>query len=866
MLLISCGVSKNNFIARKYHNTTTYFNYYYNGELKWQEGVDQINAAYRVPPEGYIDVMYSGSEADAQTYADNFEQAIEKAEIALQKHNQKDNRWFDQCRFLIGRSWYYKRSYILAIKNFEYVIETWPKSKIIPDVYLWLVKTHYMDGNNTMALKILEQNLNKMELSNRQKGEKALIQAQVLLDEMLYDEAVRVLNKNKKNIKGKNNRARVYYLMGQIYADQGSYSKAFEAYKRVTHINTDYELIFNAKINIARLMIAETGGSGESAKLNRFLKKMLRDEKNLDYKDQIYYEMAMLYLEQNNLPRAIDHLTYAIKANTTNQRQKALSYYKIGQIYFYDLKNFTRAEAYFDSASTAITKDAPEYAEISSISKTLKEYVGYVNTIHDQDSLLALSRLSDDQLARRVDKILEEKKKREEEEEAAQLEALSQLNDPNLFNNLNNNSSRRGGFYFDNPELVSNGKLEFEQRWGTRKNEDNWRRKNKQNAFANEEADPTDTTSVSEAEIEKYGSAEKARMIKNVPRTEVEISDANDKVMVSLFGLAQVYENKLMILDSAIANYKKLVRRYPSDEYTLKSKYALYKIYHDKLQDELTAAEYENQICTAYPNSRYCVMIKTGVMAGESDAQFEDFQSAYGALLTTFNEKDYETCTTFGNFIAMQYPAQPGLAEVHFIRGKAFGFMGQRDSLKSTYEYVKRNFPESDVIPEVDRTLSFLNGTASVNAGGDDPDPESPSNEVAENDPRFKGFTDERKPHEKVYIVMLVDKAKLKSNELQQKLNEFNAQSYQEKRLNVSVFLYKGQYHLPYISQFDNERDAMGYIGNAMREPGIGELFTSPEEKMVFITPQNFRTAYGKKRFEDYFIYYENVVLKALDK
>lgn len=864
MLLISCGVKRNNFVAKKYHSTTTYFNYYYNGELKWQEGVDQINAAYRVPPEGYIDVMYSGTESDAQTYADNFEQAIEKAEIALQKHNQKENKWFDRCRFLIGRSWYYKRNYILAIKNFEHVIETWPDSKVIPDVYLWMVKTHYMDGNNTMALKILEENLNKMDLSKRQKGEKALIQAQVLLDELLYDEVVRILNKNKKNIKGKNNRARVYYLMGQIYGDQGSYSKAFEAFKKVTKINTDYELIFNAKINIARLMIAEQGGSGESAKLTRFLKKMLRDEKNLDYKDRIYYEMAMLYLEQQNLPQAIDHLKSSIAANTNNQRQKALSYYKVGQIYFYDLKDFTKAEAYFDSASTAITKDAPEYAEISSISKTLKEYIGYVNTIHDQDSLLALSRLSDDALAKRVDKIIEAEKKREEEAQAAQLEELNRLNDPNLFNNLNDNRGRKSGFYFDSPDLVSNGKIEFQQVWGNRKNEDNWRRKNKTSTFASNEEEVGDTVALSDEDIEKYGSAQKARMIKNVPRTPEDIANSNQMVMEALYGLGQVYENKLGILDSAIANYKKLVRRYPEDEFALKTKYALYKIYNDKVKDELAAAEYENQICTSFPNSRYCVMIKTGTMAAESDAQFEDFQGAYTALLSTYNGKDYETCTSFGNFIAMQYPTQAGLAEVHFIRGKSFGFLGNKDSLRSVYSYIKRNYPESDVIPEVNRTLAFLDGKIVDPAkGGTD---EEDSNDVNANDARFKGFTAERKPHEKVYIVMLVDKSKLKSNELQQKLNDFNRKYYQEKRLNVSVFLYKSKYHLPYISQFNDEQEALSFITNAVKEPGIGDLFTSPAEKMVFITPQNFRTAYGKKRFEDYFLYYENVVLKSLDK
>lgn len=865
-LLTSCGVKRNNFVAKKFHNTTTYFNYYYNGELRWQEGVDQINAAYRIPPEGYVEVVYSGTESDAKSFANNFEQAIEKAEIALQKHDQKDNHWLDNCRFLIGRSWYYKRNYFLAIKNFEYIIQTWPDSKIIPDVYLWLVKTHYMDGNNTMALKLIEENLNKMELSKRQKGEKALIQAQVLLDVGEYDEVVRVLNRHKKNIKGKNNRARVYYLTGQIYSDQGNYPKAYEAFKKVTKINTDYELIFNAKLNIARNFIASDGESEGTSKLLRYLKKMLRDDKNYDYQDQIYYEMAMVYYKQNSYAQAIDNLKSSIQVNTENQRQKAISYYKTGQIYFYDLKDFTQAQLYFDSASTSINQDAPEYAEISAISNTLKEYIGYVNTIATNDSLLELSGLSDSQLEARVDKLLEEKKKREEEEAEAALAELNRLNDPNLFNNINS-SKGKSAFYFDEPDQVNSGRIAFQQTWGNRRNEDNWRRKNKQIIAQQEETDSDTAGGVTTADIEKYGSAEKARMIRNVPKDDEEIEKLHQEVASAIYGLGQVYENKLFILDSAVHNYKRLIRRYPENEFALKGRYALYRLYKDKYEMPGKATEVENEICGKYPESRYCRMIKTGEIISEDDPNFESFMSAYNALFTTYQNKDYNSTVTFSSFITNQYPGAAGLAEVYYIKGKSYGYIGEKDSLKSAYEFIKLNYPEADVTPEVLRTLAYLNGEdPNANQTTNEGTPLPNSNDFfSEDNFRYKGFSEKRKPQEKLFVIMLVGKDKIKSNELQQRMNDFNKKYYQEKRLNVSVFLYKNQYHLPYISQFQNENDALEYITSAVKDSEIGEMLQGENEKMVFITPGNFRVAYGKKRFEDYFLFYENVVLKSLD-
>lgn len=865
VLITSCGVKRNNFIAKKYHNTTTFFNYYYNGELVWNEGVKQINAAYRVPAEGYIPVWWAGTEEDSKTYADNFEKAIEKAEIALQKHNQKDNKWIDNCRFLIGRSWFYKRNYILAIKNFEYVIKTYPDSKVIPDVYLWMVKTYYMDGNNSQALKMLDEQIPKLKLKKRQKGELALIRAQVHLDEGNHPEVIRTLNANKKFIKGKTNRARVHYLLGQLFADQGSFAKAYDNFKRVTKINTDYELIFNAKINIAKLFIREQSETDQAKKLRRFLKKMLRDEKNLDYKDRVYYEMAMLDLKLEDRDGAIENLKNSIAFNTNNQRQKALSYYKIGQIYFYDLQDFTNAQAYFDSASTAITRDAPEYREISTISKTLKEYIQYVNTIQLQDSLLELSYLSDAELEREVDRIIADQKAREEAKREKELEELNRLNDPNLFNQFGENKSKRGsGFYFDQQDLVSSGKVEFERFWGRRKNEDNWRRKNKQIQIQEETQEIA--IDVSDEDLEKYGSKEKALMVKMVPRTAEDKAEAHQKVIEALYGLGQVYDNKLNIEDSAITTYNKLIRRYPDSEYSLKARYALFKMYKEK-GDEVKADEYKLAICGKYPDSRYCKYCRNENVEDETDEQFEEFMSAYKALLETFNNKDWGTCITFSEFITTRF-ANTGddLAEVYYIRGNAFGQIGAKDSLRAIYTRVRTDYPDADVTPVVIRTLNKMDGVSestgkpTASNGNDDNNAE-----IDTNDPRYRGFTMQRKPHEKFYVVMLIKKEKLKSNELQVKLNDFNKKYYQEKRLNVSIFLYKNVYHMPYVSQFDREQDALDFIKTAAKEPEINDLFNSQDEKMVFISPSNFRTAYGKKRFEDYFLYYENVVLKSLD-
>jgi tetratricopeptide (TPR) repeat protein len=853
----SCGVRRNNIVSKSFHNTTSFFNYHYNASLKVKEGVQKINAAYRVPPEGFIPVWFAGSETDAKTNATVFENAIEICEIALQKHNQKQNKWIDNFRFIIGKAWFYKRNYILAINNFEWVIKTYPESKLLPQVYMWMVKTYYMDDNASQATKILEENLKRADLSKRQLGELSLITAQLQLDQQKYDEVLRTLNANQKYIKGANNRARVAYLLGQIYQSQGQFTKAYDNFQAVTKINTDYELIFNAKLNMAKLLIADDKGVADASKLMRVLKKMLRDEKNVDYKDRIYYEMAMLDYKNKDLKGTINYLTQSIAVNTNNQRQKALSYYKVGQIYFYDMKDFTHAQAYFDSASAAINKDAPEYREISTISATLKEYVGFINTIDLQDSLLNLAKLSDKALEAYVDKYLEGEAKRRKEDEEKQMEELK-LTNTNVDNQFGENQKRGGSeFYFDSPDQVNAGKIKFEQLWGNRKNEDNWRRKNKTSLSMQGEEEVA-TVSVSEEEIKKYGSAEKARMIKNVPHTEDEKAVANQKVVEAMYGLAQVYHNKLKLLDSATVVYSRLVNRFPDTEFTLKSRYALFSIYKDLKKDELADAQ-KRKICGDAPTSRYCKYCNNETFVDESKQSMESFAGAYKALLETYQKKDWSTCLDFTNFIIQMFPEDEGLAEVYMIRGKSFGSIGQKDSLISVYTYARTNFPDADVIPEVNRTLALLSG-GTVEA----PNPGGKPKPGTINDPRFQGFEADRKPHEKVYVVFMIKSEKIASNALQQKLNDFDTQFYSEKRLNVSVFLYQNKYHLPYISQFDSEDDALAYVEAVQDDPSMSNLFGDPGEGGVFISPNNFRTAYGKKRMEDYFEYYNQVLLPAM--
>lgn len=834
----------------------------YNGEVSWQEGVLAVNTSFKVPSEGFIPVLYYGTEEDVKSSEQNFDLAIEKCEVILVKH--PNSKYVKNARFLIGRSLFYKRKFFLAIQNFEWVIKEYPDAKILPDCYIWLARTYYYNDRPTTAIKLIDEKIKKMDLTKKQKGELALLQATIELDNGEYDMATKILERNIRNQRGRLNRARVHFLLAQLYMKQGKMQRALAHFKKVTKINTDYELIFNAKLLAIRMEVGDGEGAEAKAKMQRALKRMLRDEKNMDYKDQIYYELALIDFKDDDLEAALKNLQLSVNVSTMNSRQKALSYYKAGQIYFYNMKEFALAQAKFDSAASTIDESAPEYKEIVTIGKTLGEYVDLVNTIQYQDSMLWLAGMSHNNLTRQIEKVIQEEKRKEDlKKQQERQEMFSNNADPSFMNQFNqqggNQGNAGGGFYFNNQEQVSSGRVEFQAKWGNRKNEDNWRRKFKDLQIGRQEEEE-ETEEVDSALVAAYG--DKAKYYKDIPQTDAEKDEAKTEVRSALFRLGQLFDKKLELPDSAIETYNKLIRRFPDSEDALKARFALYNLY-SKI-DPFKADAQKKYICDNHANSIYCKLIKGEDVQEELDAHLKQFESAYGALWPTYKKGDYQTVVTFSKFIIERYPDNMNIARVKYIQGLSYGEMGNLDSLKAVFMRTRDRHPDHEVTPIINRTLAKLGVAGQSNANVSRTPEDGPKTDP-KNNPKFAGFKGEIKPNEKLFVIMLVDKDAITSNELKTKISDFNTAKFSSNKLTASIFFYKDQKHLGYISQFSSVKEALLYIDMVSKDEKLKEYIGGADDMIVFVTPTNFKVAYQQKRFEDYHEFFNQVILPSIE-
>lgn len=864
-LLLSCGKESKSPTARFYHNTTSFFNGYYNADQLYKETLEKLESSYIFPEDDFIEVVNYGDETEIKSYEGEFKKMIEKNDVVIFKHPQ--GNIIDKCRLLNGKAFYYMQNYSLAMQNFDRVLEKFPESEIVPETYLWIAKTFYQMDNREQSVDILEDNLiinGTIVAGSDVRGDLAIFRARLAMDDEEYNDAATFLEDNINYIKPRRRRARAHYLLGQIYEYRKNFTKSLTNFQEVLKLTNKYDFLFRTQMKIARLYVKFQAGQDDDMEVYKYLRKLLRDEKNEENRDQIYYELALLELKKDSLNQALDYLKESIKTNVGNTRQKALSYYKAGQVYFDELQDYPSAQMYYDSAAQVVTEKMPEYKEIKLLAGTLKEYINALTTIHYQDSMLYLASLPEEEVDGIVDAIIAEKKRIEEEKKAKELreELNKSLEYQQALDNVGSGGKDKGGaWYFDNPSLIANGRSQFQEIWGQRKLEDNWRRSNKASYESiSTDFSQTDNT-VDTALTEQYG--DRAQYYKDIPKSEEEIAASNMKIEEAMYQLGQIYSQKLQEPDSAIKTFEGLLDRYDDSDYTLRARYALFQLYKDK-ENPLYQAQ-ANYILNDHPNSIYAYLIQ-GKDPNELKEEETDFKEAYRGLFNAYYAEQYYTSLGFGNFLTEHHQESPEInfAKVHYIRGMSYGYLGEKDSLKTILTYVVDNYPEAEVVPVAKETLKLLA------QGGPKPVVKEDEKEKKESldplagdlsNPKYKDFVTDVKPNEKIFVLMYIPQDSIQQDQAKKSIDAFNKENFASNRLRTYVFRYtKSKHLLPYINRFQKVEDAKTYIAKFKESELAQEVLKGETASIFYITHSNFKVAYGKKRIEDYIEYYDNII------
>jgi len=444
--LLSCSVEKNTSLSRNFHNLTAHYNVYFNGYESYKRGLEKARSTVRNDYNRILPVFLFEDEAVNSAVTADMKRAIDKATKVITFHsitakpkvkegNQsaKDqefydkneyNKWVDDSYMLMGKAYMYQGEFFLAAEAFKHIMITFPQEDIRYAAMTWLARSYIMVGENREAERILITLADEGEYPEEYLADLHTTLSKLHIAQQDHRKAAQELELAlaQKGIH-KEEKVRYTYILAQLYEETEQNSLALEKYKRVTRYNPTYEMAFNARVSMAE--VYETGLQ-KSGDLKKLLNKMLRDSKNTEYKDQIYFALGNIAMEEGDKEQAIEYYQLSVSTSVQNQYQKGYSALTLAQIY-YEEPEYLLSAAYYDSAVSFLDRDYPGYAGLASLSASLDDLVYNYNFYEMEDSVQMLAALPEEQRLAVIDALIEEVRQKEEEARLEEQQAMQDM-------------------------------------------------------------------------------------------------------------------------------------------------------------------------------------------------------------------------------------------------------------------------------------------------------------------------------------------------------------------------------------------------------------------------------------------------------
>lgn len=876
ILLASCSTKKNKWNRRVYHNLTSHYNVWWNGNQSVKEGEKALSEAVKDDYTTILPVYNYGTKENALSLNSHMDRAIEKAAISIQRHSMRFNgkeyvKWIDDSYLMMAQANFYKQEFIPARRTFDYVANSYRYNDITHTANLWLAKT-YIETEQFHKAEALLQSL-IVETAQNDKMPKYvrnnldLVYADFHIKQKQYDNAIKYLKSGLLKNLDKATRVRAMFILGQIYEYQNDNTRAREQFESVIKKHPSYEMTFEAQMNLAKCH-----DNGDTSSIMKMFWKMLDDAKNVDYKDRIFYAMSDVVLRNNNESSGINYLRKSVATSKTNDRQKVKSSLKVATMLF-DNRDYVLSQAYYDTVVMTMDRTYPEYDSILNLSVILSDLVENLTVYQLQDSLLRLADMDSVTRNKIITQVIEDYKAEQERiaKEKELQEQLALLGGGDDVAKTENTSSTTGAWYFYNQQSLNRGSTEFRSKWGNRKLEDYWFISNKQSITGEEEKSveeeikeyftEEELAGLSKDEILKlleerknkesenadtarYTPTDVGYYLQQIPFSDEQKKEANDQILYALNAIGYIYYDDLEDYNNSIDAYLELNERYPGNEYELTSWYYLYKMYKERGEND-NAEYYKNLILSKYPDSNQAKIIldpEHFIKEREKGLEASNF---YEKTFEAYKKGQYQRVRMNVEKARALYPNDTLLMpRFEFLDAVSVGQLEVVDSMAYGLYRLVQNYPESSIKPHAMEILLKANemynlGLPVESARQKDKEPE-------------KEYPYQYNANEEYFVMIICNSKSVRVNPLKIRLSDFNKENFRMLQLEVKNIMLNKQETIITIETFENESKASDYKTAMFMNDYLFGGIREDMYKVLLISKSNYSIFYNSKNVDEY--------------
>ncbi|MBE6267908.1 MAG: tetratricopeptide repeat protein [Bacteroidales bacterium] len=721
LALCNCASRKHNTKqTRMYHSFSAKYNTYHNGKQAYVAGrLAQIDG-HKDNYLQQIPLLINSNPASQKLGSVNFNRAIEKAQKAIKNHSikkkpkrkpgqklsEKERRFYEQKEFnpfmhkvwmMMANSQYLQGNFMEAAGTYIYMERLYATN---PEV---LAETRIRLSLCYSQLDWLyeaEELLSRVKRDSLPSGLKyiwATANANLLYKQERYDEAIPHIETMLKRPKiTRTEKAREYYLLGQLYMNRGDSTKAFKYFEKVLLQGPLYDLEINARIKLTETMTDQ-----QSKKIIRSLEKMIKQPKNTSHLGQLHYALGNVHMAAKDTAKAIDVYETGIADATTKNYGTGLLHLRLAEFYWEQGK-FSKALPNYQQASTLLTVEYPGIETIQLRAAVLTNLVKHTDAIELQDNLLKWASMNEEELFPILDAMIAEVKRQEKlKSRSEKKKEAGKPADPNQALNImanvgNSISSGEMQWYFYNRQLVTQGHSSFVEKWGQRPLRDYWRMSKNTIKSAQQDSIATDSlstltgdsiatvksdsTAAVQDNTQATQSAEQAKAdslandptareyyMRQIPRTDEQVAASKKILAESLYQAGIIYKEQLNDKEHTIATFERIIKEFPKHEKADEIYYYLY-LSCSRWDEQEKAEEYRKKLITDYAGSKYTQMITASDFFDNPMVKRHKEDSLYAKAYTHFEKEEYKEVIAGNEQAAQMYPQGAHRARFMFLK------------------------------------------------------------------------------------------------------------------------------------------------------------------------------------------------------
>ena len=859
LIATSCSNQKNTLMTRAYHNLTSHYNLLFNANELYKDGLKQLEKSFEYDYSKLLPVFLYNDFNFARHIDAETDVAIEKTMKLVSLHSitvkpklpednelsekqrafynkSEYNKWIDDTYLLMGKSYYINKEFDEASQSFEFVIANFPSNNTIYETKIWLAKLYTRTEKFKEAEGLLSSLEKDLEFPKKLKGELYATKAYLAISRKNYEDAIINLKKALSGVR-KFQKQRLTYLIAQLYQKLEQYNQSSLYYKKVIKLTPPYEMAFNATINIA---LTYEAGLGSRKDIEKQLHKMIRDDKNIEFQDQIYYAWGNLYNREDEKEIALDYYLKSATTSQDNNKQAALTYLTIADIY-YSIPDYINAQSFYDSTLRIIDSDYPNYQIIMAKSNSLTNLVDELETINYEDSVLKLAALSTSELNTIIDDIIAKEKQAQEE---ARLKEEERLAEEAMIvqQQFELQTSKGSNWYFYNPSTLNTGKREFRRKWGVVRVMDDWRRSNKSTSSYETGMELSDN---GQMENDNTDNGKQTNIfsrdyyLRNIPFSDSAQQVSHERIEYSLFESAEIYYSELKDYEKAIKNYSDLISRYPEFEKKLYVYYQLYNL--GELTKNITLlGKYQQKIVQEFPNSNYAKIINNPDYFKDIEKEEKKFDRQYDQIYNSFMLGNYAEVAHLSKKAIEEQPQHELIPQLKYMLVVSEGIAKDTVSFIGDLQKLISKYPNTEISTNATLLVDYLENV----------NPEAAyEQEMIQAKELFNLDTSEAH-----YVVIAIQK-RTNLDQLLFNVTGFNIDFYDTDNLTINK-VDIGQMPSITILTFKNSKKAVQYLNHIKKYPELWRDVIKSGSKLFAISRTNYSLLNKEGKLEQYILFY----------